>query len=88
MREGDFVLANESSTRVLSYLRVTKNGQAVLIALNFTATPQVATFDLSSRGIKGRHAKTLIESFSGVETVDLGHIALAPFGAYVGQVEP
>jgi len=88
LREGDFILANDASTRVLSYLRVTKNGHAVVVALNFTATPQVANIDLASRGVKGRHAKTLIESFSGVDTVDLGHIALAPFGAYVGQVEP
>jgi alpha-glucosidase len=87
LREGELVLTNEASSRVLSYIRLTKNGKAVLVALNFTAAPQIASIDLSSRGVKAKHAKTLLESFSGVETVDLGHIALAPFGAYVGQVE-
>jgi alpha-glucosidase len=88
LREGDFVLANEVSSRVLSYLRMTKDGKAVVVALNFTALPQIVNIDLSTRGLKGRHAKTLLESFSGVETVTLRAIALPGFGSYVGQVEP
>ncbi len=88
LREGDFVLANEVSSRVLSFIRMTKDGQAVVVALNFTATPQIASIDLATRGLKGRHARTLLESFSGVETVTLRAIALPAFGSYVGQVEP
>jgi alpha-glucosidase len=88
LREGDFVLGDEVSSRVLSYIRTTKDGQAVVVALNFTAVPQIASIDLASRGLKGKHAKTLLESFSGVETVTLRAIALPAYGSYVGQVEP
>ena len=88
LREGDFVLTNEASDTVLSYLRLTRNGQAVLVALNFTAQPQTLNIDLTSRGVKGKHAKTLLASFSGAETADLEHLTLPPFGSYVGQVEP
>jgi alpha-glucosidase len=88
LREGDFVLADEVSSRVLSYLRTTKDGKAVVVALNFTAVPQIASIDLASRGLKGKHARTLLESFSGVETVTLRAIALPAYGSYVGQVEP
>jgi alpha-glucosidase len=88
LRDGDFVLTNETSETVLSYVRVTRNGQAVVVALNFTAQPQTVSLDLTSRGVKGRHLKTLIASFAGVEPVDLGHITLPAFGSYVGQVEP
>jgi alpha-glucosidase len=88
LREGDFVLGDEVSSRVLSYIRTTKDGKAVVVALNFTAVPQIASIDLASRGLKGKHAKTLLESFSGVETVTLRAIALPAYGSYVGQVEP
>jgi len=88
LREGDFVLTNEKSDTVLSYLRETRNGQAVVVALNFTAQPQIISIDLTSRGVKGHHLKTLIASFASGEPADLGHITLPPFGSYVGQVQP
>jgi alpha-glucosidase len=88
LREGDFVLTNEKSDTVLSYIRLTRNGQAVVVALNFTAQPQTASIDLTSRGVKGKHVKTLLASFAGEEPTDLGHIVLPAFGSYVGQVEP
>jgi alpha-glucosidase len=88
LRDGDFVLTNEKNENVLSYIRVTRNGAAVVVALNFTAQPQTMALDLSSRAVKGRHLKTLLASFSGEEPADLGHITLPAFGSYVGQVEP
>jgi alpha-glucosidase len=88
LRDGDFVLTNDKSDTVLSYLRVTRNGNAVVVAMNFTAQPQTVSLDLTSRGVRGRHLKTLIASFTGAEPGDLGRITLPPFGSYVGQVEP
>ncbi len=88
LREGDCVLTNDKSAMVLSYIRVTRNGKAVLVALNFSAQPQTVSFDLTSGGVKGKHLKTLIASFSGAQPKDLGHVTLPSFGSYVGQVEP
>jgi alpha-glucosidase len=88
LREGDFVLTNEKSDTVLSYVRLTRNGQAVIVAMNFTDQPQTVNIDLTSRGIKGQHVKTLLASFKGADPTDLEHMTLAAFGSYVGQVEP
>ena len=88
LREGEFVLTNEASGTVLSYIRVTRDGKAVVVAMNFTSQPQAMSVDLSSRGVKGRHLKTLLASFPGAKEPDLGHITLPAFGSYVGQVEP
>jgi alpha-glucosidase len=88
LREGDCVLTNDKSAMVLSYIRVTRNGKAVLVALNFSAQPQTVSVDLTSGGVKGKHLKTLIASFSGLQPKDLGHVTLPSFGSYVGQVEP
>jgi alpha-glucosidase len=88
LREGDFVLTNETSDTVLSYMRLTRNGKAVVVALNFTAQPQTVSINLTSRGVKGKHVHTLLASFNGPPPADLAHIALPAFGSYVGQVEP
>jgi alpha-glucosidase len=88
LREGDFVLTNERSDTVLSYIRLTRNGEAVVVALNFTGQPQTVSIDLTSRGVRGKHLKMLVASFSETAPMDLGHMTLPAFGSYVGQVEP
>jgi alpha-glucosidase len=87
LREGDFVLTNEKSEAVLSYIRLTRNGKAVIVALNFTHRPQTVSIDLKGQGLTGRHARILIQSFNGPEMVDLGHVVLPPYGSFVGQME-
>ncbi len=89
MREGDFVGVDENNSNVLSYIRKTKDGRAVLVTLNFTATPQTVGFDLQPQGVQGKHVKTVIASFSNASgSTDLGHISLPAYGAYVGEVQP
>jgi alpha-glucosidase len=89
LRDGDLILVDEKNNNVLSYVRKTDDGKAVLVTLNFTATPQTVGFDLHGQGVHGKHVKTLIASFpeSG-QSNDLGRIHLPAYGAYVGQVEP
>jgi alpha-glucosidase len=86
LRDGDFVLTAEKNFSVLSYVRITRNGQAVVVALNFTGSPQMMGWDLSSRGVKGTHLKTLIASFHVAGETELGRVMLPPYGSYVGQV--
>jgi alpha-glucosidase len=86
LRDGDFVLTDEKNIAVLSYVRTTRNGQAVVVAMNFSGSPQMMGFDLTSRGVKGHHLKTLIASFPVTPETELGRIMLPPYGAYVGQV--
>ena len=87
LRNGDFVMTNEKNMSILSYVRTTRNGQAVVVAMNFTGEPQMMGLDLASRGVKGKHLKTLASSFGVAEHSELGHIMLPPYGSYVGQVE-
>jgi alpha-glucosidase len=88
LREGDFVLTDEKNIAVLSYMRMTRDGQAVVVAMNFAGTPQMmGLMDLAKRGVKGQRLKTLVSSFPIAEHTELGHVMLPPYGSYVGQVE-
>jgi alpha-glucosidase len=89
LRDGDFVPIDQANNNVLSYLRKTKDGKAVLVSLNFTASDQTVNVNLSSKGLSGKHAKTIQASYANAgATNDLSHIALPPYGAYLAQVEP
>jgi alpha-glucosidase len=89
LRDGDFVPVDESNNTVLSYLRKTKDGKAVLVTLNFTASPQTVNIDISGKGVSGKHAKTMLASYPNAgDTNDLKHISLPPYGAYLAEVQP
>ena len=59
--EGSYTALNQDDPNVMSYLRSYK-GKAVLVALNMSAVPQKAAFDLSPQGFGGAAVKTLIAS--------------------------
>jgi alpha-glucosidase len=88
LRDGDFVLVDESNNSVLSYLRKTKDGKAVLVSLNFTASPQTVKINLDGKGVSGKHARTLLASYDSGASNDISNISLPPFGSYVGEVQP
>ena len=87
LRAGEFILVNEDNDQVLSYIRKTSDNQAVLVVLNMTAKPQTTSIDLSAQGITGSHLKTILASYAHAAPVDMGHITLPAYGAYVGQVQ-
>lgn len=81
LRDGDFELIDRSDDNVLAWLRKASNGETVLVALNFTASPRPVAFDV------GPAATTLLSSFSKKGAiVDLKSVTLPPYGAYIGQV--
>jgi alpha-glucosidase len=88
LRDGDFIPVDENNNSVLSYLRRTSDGKAVLVTLNFTAAPQTVSFDFEPQGVHGKHSKTVLASFSTGQAQELRHIVLPPYGAYVGELEP
>jgi len=91
--EGKEVMLNTGNDRVLSWLRYApktpgvKAVPAVVVACNFTAQPQTISFNLSSQGIHGRKAKTLIKTPGSRDPASLNRVDLPPFGVYIGQVE-
>jgi len=89
LRDGDFLLIDNSNNDVLSYIRKTGDGKAVLVTLNFTAVPQTVGFDLQPQGVNGKHVKEMLASFGNANRLtDLSHITLPAYGAYVGEVQP
>ncbi len=88
MRDGEFVPVDNDNMKVLSYLRRTKDGKTILVALNFTADDQTVNYDLSHEGVKGKQVKQLLASFGNAPGVsDLSKISLPAYGSYVGEIE-
>jgi len=56
----------------------------VLVALNMSAAPQKAAFDLSQQGFPKATLKSLIASQAA--TVGGGQISLEPFGLLIAEV--
>jgi alpha-glucosidase len=79
--DGDYVPLNESDQNVLSYLRVYRD-QAVLVALNMSATRQKVNFELSKNGFK---SVTSLAT-SGKSSASGEEVTLEPFGVFIGQL--
>src|SRR6267142_695820 len=75
--DGNYTALNENDANVMSYLRSYK-GKAVLVALNMSASPQKATFNLADKGFASASLKSLVatpqSSANGTE------VTLEPFG--------
>ncbi|MBZ5726092.1 MAG: alpha-glucosidase [Acidobacteriia bacterium] len=86
LRDGDFALVNEADTNVLAFVR-RANGEAALVALNFTSAPRTVSFNLAALGFEGKLATTLVSTYSKPgDSSKLDSLVLPPYGAYVGQV--
>ena len=81
--DGSYTALNEDDPNVMSYLRSYK-GKAILVALNMSATPQKAVFDLSKQGFGEAALKTLIASHAA--TTKANEVALEPFGLLIAEV--
>ena len=89
LRDGEFITVDATNESVLSFLRRTPDGKAVLVSLNFTSTPQTLQLNLAQHGIKGTHSKLLLASYGGASgSAELSNLALPPFGSYVGEIAP
>ena len=83
--EGSYTALNEDDPNVMFYLRSYK-GKAVLVALNMSATPQKAVFNLAPQGFAGATLKTLIASPEA--SVKGKEVTLEPFGLLIAEVNP
>jgi alpha-glucosidase len=81
--DGSYVALNEGDDNVLSYLRSYK-GQAVLVALNMSGSPQKVKFDLSGQGFATANFKSL--AATPQSTSANGEVLLPPFGVFIGEV--
>jgi len=82
--EGSYTALNENDANVLAYLRSHK-GKAVLVALNMSASPHKATFDLSGEGFASASLKTLVATPQS--SAKGNEVSLEPFGVFIAEVE-
>ena len=87
LREGKFVGVDVNNPYVLSFLRKTSDGKAVLVSLNLSASEQKPTFDLKVAGVNGTHLKKLLSSSPDINPASLDAVSLPPYGSYVGHVQ-
>jgi alpha-glucosidase len=86
LRDGAEIMLNPNDKNVLSWLRKSADGGAVVVACNFTSAPQPVSFDLRGQGITGTKARTLVATEAGSAEIPLENVRLAPFGVFVGEV--
>jgi len=87
LRDGEFVGVDVDNPNVISFLRKTKDGKAVLVSMNFSSAAQEVKLDLKSTGVSGTHLKKLLASSADLNPPDVGHISLPPYGSYVGHIQ-
>ncbi len=88
MRDGAQIMINKDNPSVLAYVRKGVDGHApIVVALNFTASPQTISLDAASAGVTGTHVTTVLTDQPSLErTSTLTNITLPPFASWVGRV--
>ncbi len=87
LHSGTLTMLNDSDSNVLSWVRQAQGHPAVVVACNFTASPQKINLDASKQGVQGKQVKTLLKSPGMSDPASLDTVELPPFGAYIGQVQ-
>ncbi len=87
LHDGQEIMLNTGDGSVLSWLRKTSQGQAVVVACNFTAQSRTVRFDLKPQGVAGTRLTTLIATPDDADGQSLESVHLGPFGVYIGQVQ-
>jgi alpha-glucosidase len=87
LRSGRLVMLDTENALVLTYARVSVDGNAMVVSLNMSATPQNISVDLAAEGLAGRHLVTLLSSPAPIPEIDVGKpLTLAPYAAWVAHV--
>ena len=87
LRDGRMVMLDESNPNVVSYARVAKNGEAVVVCLNMSAQPQTIALGLEAAGLRGSRLTPLLSSPDPL-AVGAGDepVRLAPFAAWMAAL--
>ncbi len=86
LHAGREIMLNTADTHVLSWLRQASDGEAVVVACNFTAQSQTIRFDLQPQRVTGQRLHTLLISPGAPAPDSLQSVQLGPYGVYIGRV--
>ncbi|MGB2665380.1 MAG: alpha-glucosidase [Candidatus Acidiferrum sp.] len=83
--EGAYIPLNESDANVISYLRKSE-AETVLMVLNFSATPQNPSFDLTKQGFTSAKAKALLHNAATAPDGALKNVRLQAYGVWIARI--
>ena len=81
---GDYLALDQDNPTVMSYLRKSDNGAAVVL-LNFSSQPQTVTVDAAKVGASS--GPTLAATKAGSKRVNFRKISLEPYGVVIAEVQ-
>ena len=88
LHDGKQTMLDTSNPDVLSYVRSTGTGPAVIVSMNFTAEPKTISLDLSGTGVTGSAVKTLAADEASLKSVhSLKNLTLPPFASWIASVQ-
>ena len=86
LHAGAEIMLDTANSHVLSWLRKAPDGEAVVVACNFSAQPQTVNLNPVAHGVHGAGAKTLLKTPGAPDPQSLDSVRLGPYGVYIGQV--
>jgi alpha-glucosidase len=88
LHDGSQTMLDTTNADVLSYVRSTDKGPAVVVAMNFTAEPKTISLDLSGTGVTGSTVRTLATDDVSLKSVNsLKNVTLPAFASWIASVE-
>jgi len=83
--EGDYLALNQSDPSVLTYVRRYKD-EAILVALNMSATEQKVGLDLSPLGFAAPKLSVLLTSFHKPLPGMAAELPMEPYSAFIAKI--
>ena len=81
------VMLDTANASVLSYARVSADGETVIVALNISPQPQTPSLELVQAGLRDSHPHTLLSSAGPLPPGDAkGPVSLPPYAAWVAEL--
>ena len=87
LHDGSLTMLDANNADVLSYVRSTGSGAAVVVAMNFTGESKTISLDLAGSGVTGSAVKTLLTDDPALKsTTTLKSITLPPYASWIASV--
>jgi alpha-glucosidase len=87
LQNGRMVMLDPTNASVLSYARVSDEGEVVIVSLNMSPHPQSVSLGLAQAGVRGSHLTTLLSSPERLaDGAASGPQALPAYGAWVAEL--
>jgi alpha-glucosidase len=88
LHDGAMTMLDTANPDVLSYMRSSGSGAAVVVAMNCTGEPRTISLDLSGSGVHSSVVKTLAADASSLKAITtLTNITLPPYASWIASVQ-